>query len=258
MNRQGHIGMAILAGSAVLYVIPALSILPAAVLIAAAGIGGLLPDLDHKTSTVSNKLQFSAKTRKKLKGLSVLSLGMGIMWFILQQPMPWLWAAAGLILALASRLRMLLLSSLGLLLLAGYECYSLHWLTLFAGVALLVMPFVKHRGIIHSPEFAGALSLGVVSFTATQPVLFQALGLGLLAGWWSHLAGDAVTVEGIRSVLIPRMKVALNLLRNGGAVERWIARSCWLCSIALWLIIFLLIIEGKNNMKIRKKPGPSS
>lgn len=238
MNRQGHIGMAILAGSAVLYVSPEMSMLPAAGLIAAAGIGGLLPDLDHKTSTVSNKLQFSAKTRKKLKGLSVLSLGMGIMWFILQQPMPWLWAAAGLILALASRLRMLLLSGLGLLLLAGYELYSLHWLTLLAGFALLIMPFVKHRGIIHSPEFAGALSLGVVSFTATQPVLFQALGLGLLAGWWSHLAGDAVTVEGIRSVLIPRMKVALNLLRNGGAVERWIARSCWLCSIALWLIIF--------------------
>lgn len=230
--------MAILAGSAVLYVSPEMSMLPAAGLIAAAGIGGLLPDLDHKTSTVSNKLQFSAKTRKKLKGLSVLSLGMGIMWFILQQPMPWLWAAAGLILALASRLRMLLLSGLGLLLLAGYELYSLHWLILLAGFALLIMPFVKHRGIIHSPEFAGALSLGVVSFTATQPVLFQALGLGVLAGWWSHLAGDAVTVEGIRSAVLPRLKVALNLLHNGGAAERWIARSCWLCSITLWLIIF--------------------
>ncbi|WP_084648812.1 metal-dependent hydrolase [Paenibacillus sp. FSL R7-269] len=238
MNRQGHIGMAILAGSAVLYVMPALSIVPAALVIAAAGIGGLLPDLDHKTSTVSNKLQFSAKTRKKLKGMSVLSLGMGIMWFVLQQPVPWLWAAAALIFALASRLRMLLLSGFGLLLLAGYELYSLHWLILLTGVALLVMPFVKHRGIIHSPEFAGALSLGVVSFTATQPVLFQALGLGLLAGWWSHLAGDAVTVEGIRSAVLPRLKVALNLLRNGGAAERWIARSCWLCSITLWLIIF--------------------
>lgn len=238
MNRQGHVGLAILAGSTVLCVTPTLTTVPAAVLIAAAGIGGLLPDLDHKTSTVSNKLQFSAKTRKKLKGLSVLSLGMGILWFVLQQPMPWLWAVAGLIFALASRLRMLLLSGLGLLLLAGYELYSLHWLTLLAGVALLVIPFVKHRGIIHSPEFAGVLSLGVVSFAATQPVLFQALGLGLLAGWWSHLAGDAVTVEGIRSVLLPRLKVALNLLRNGGAAERWIARSCWLCSIALWLMIF--------------------
>lgn len=230
--------MAILAGSAMLYVSPSLPIVPAAALIAAAGIGGLLPDLDHKTSTVSNKLQFSAKTRKKLKGLSALSLGMGILWFVLQQPLPWLWAAAGLIFALASRLRMLLLSGLGLLLLAGYELYSLHWLTLLTGVALLVMPFVKHRGIIHSPEFAGALSLGVVSFTATQPVLFQALGLGLLAGWWSHLAGDVVTVEGIRSAVLPRLKVALNLLRNGGAAERWIARSCWLCSFALWLMIF--------------------
>lgn len=230
--------MAILAGSAMLYVSPSLPIVPAAVLIAAAGIGGLLPDLDHKTSTVSNKLQFSARTRKKLKGLSALSLGMGILWFVLHQPMPWIWAASGLILALASRLRVLLLSGLGLLLLTGYELYSLHWLTLLTGVALLVMPFVKHRGIIHSPEFAGALSLGVVSFTATQPVLFQALGLGLLAGWWSHLAGDAVTVEGIRSAVLPRLKVALNLLRNGGAAERWIARSCWLCSIALWVIIF--------------------
>jgi membrane-bound metal-dependent hydrolase YbcI (DUF457 family) len=238
MNRQGHVGLAILAGSAVLYVTPSLPIVPGAVLISAAGIGGLLPDLDHKTSTVSNKLQFSAKTRKQLKGLSVLSLGMGILWFILQQSMPWLWAAAALILALASRLRMLLLSGLGLLLLAGYEWYSLHWLILLTGVALLVMPFAKHRGIIHSPEFASALSFGVVSFTATQPVLFQGIGLGLLAGWWSHLAGDAVTVEGIRSVLLPRLKVALNLLRNGGAAERWIARSCWLCSIALWLITF--------------------
>lgn len=238
MNRQGHVGLAILAGSAVLYVTPALSIVPAAVLITAAGIGGLLPDLDHKTSTVSNKLQFSASTRKHLKGLSALLLGMGILWFVLQQPMPWLWAAAALILALASRLRMLLLSGAGLLLITGYELYGLHWLTLLAGVALLVMPFVKHRGIIHSPEFAGVLSLGVISFTATQTVLFQALGIGLLAGWWSHLVGDAVTVEGIRSVLLPRIKVALNLLRNGGAAERWIARSCWLCSFALWLTLF--------------------
>ncbi|WP_171719850.1 metal-dependent hydrolase [Paenibacillus phytohabitans] len=238
MNRQGHIGLAILAGSAMLYVTPDLSIMPAAVLISAAGAGGLLPDLDHKTSTISNKLQFSARKRKQLKGLSILSLGMGILWFVLQQPMPWIWIAAGLIISLASRLRSLILSGLGLLLLIGHEWYSLHWLTLLAGVALLIMPFVKHRGIIHSPEFAGILSLGIVSFTATQPVLFQALGLGLLAGWWSHLAGDAVTVEGIRSVLLPRLKVALNLLRNGGAAERWIARSCWLCSIALWLMIF--------------------
>lgn len=238
MNRQGHIGVAILAGSIVLYVMPALSIVPATLGIAAAAIGGLLPDLDHKTSTVSNKLQFSARTRKNLKALSALSLGMGIFWFVLQQPMPWLWGAAGFIFALASRLRLLILSGLGLLLIAGYELYSLHWLTLLAGIALLIMPYVKHRGIIHSPEFAGVLSLGVVSFTATQPVLFQAVGLGLLAGWWSHLAGDALTVEGIRSVLIPRLKVALNLLRNGGVAERWIARSCWLCSIALWLNIF--------------------
>lgn len=238
MNRQGHVGLAILAGSAVLYVAPLMPMVPAAVLISAAGIGGLLPDLDHKTSTVSNKLQFSARTRKQLKGLSGLSLGMGILWFILQQPLPWLWLAAGLVLALASRLRMLILSGLGLLFITGYELYGLHWLMLLAGGALLVMPFVKHRGIIHSPEFAAVLSLGVVSFTATQPVLFQALGLGLLAGWWSHLAGDAVTVEGIRSVLMPRLKVALNILRNGGAAERWIARSCWVGSIALWLITF--------------------
>ncbi|WNS43870.1 hypothetical protein [Paenibacillus sp. MMS20-IR301] len=34
--------------------------------------------------------------------MSILSLGMGIVWFVLQQPMPWLWAAVGLRLALAS------------------------------------------------------------------------------------------------------------------------------------------------------------
>src|SRR5690349_4797425 len=115
MNRQGHVGLAILTGSAVLYFTPLMPIVPAALLISAAGIGGLLPDLDHKTSTVSNKLQFSARTRKQLKGLSGLSLGMGALWFALQQPKPWLWLATGLILALASRLRMLLLSGLGLL-----------------------------------------------------------------------------------------------------------------------------------------------
>ncbi|GGG06379.1 hypothetical protein GCM10010912_58730 [Paenibacillus albidus] len=238
MNRQGHVGLAILAGSAVLYFTPHVPVVPSAVLISAAGIGGLLPDLDHKTSTVSNKLQFSSRTRRKLKGLSGLSLGMGILWYVLQQPMPWVWIVVGLILAMASRLRMLILSGLGLLLIAGYELYGLHWLSLLAGAALLVMPFVKHRGIIHSPEFAGVLSVSVVSFTATQPLLFQALGLGLLAGWWSHLVGDSVTVEGIRSVLIPRLKVALNILRNGGAAERWIARGCWVSSIALWLITF--------------------
>ncbi|ASA20268.1 metal-dependent hydrolase [Paenibacillus donghaensis] len=238
MNRQGHVGLAILAGSALLYFTPTMPLIPAAALVSAAGLGGLLPDLDHKTSTVSNKIQFPARTRRQLKGLSILCFGMGVLWFVMQQAMPWLWLVAGLVLTMASRLRMLILSGLGLLFIGGYEVYELHWLTLVVGVALLVMPFVKHRGIIHSPEFAGILSFGVLSVTATQPVLIQALGLGMLAGWWSHLVGDSVTVEGIRSVLLPRLKVALNILRNGGAAERWIARGCWIGSFALWVMTF--------------------
>ncbi|WP_342436728.1 metal-dependent hydrolase [Paenibacillus sp. FSL L8-0436] len=238
MNKKGHVAVAVLTGSAIAAHLTDLRIMPDLLLVLAAGVAGLLPDLDHKTSTVSNTMQFSAKTRKKLRWASGMAVGVGAVLFFLHQGFPLLWIGTGLCLAVAARLRTLILSGAGLLMVGAYLHYDEHWLLLLAGLALLIMPFVKHRGLIHSPEFAVLLSAGVITFTESQTPLVYAMGLGVIAGWWSHLLADSVTAEGIHSALLPRLKVALNVIRNGGATERWVARICWAASVVLWINLF--------------------
>lgn len=236
-----------------------LGLLARATVIGVTTIAALLPDADHKTSTVSNYVQFSAKTRKKLRmvGFFLLLAGL-IVWLMTgmygldQTPLAsiakqmnlypsnsisvtGLFAViVGVLCTLLAHLRSLVFSALGILLLYGFHTFDWPWITVFVGCACLILPLVQHRGIIHTPEFAIALSLGLWSFVSTDVWWLQALSIGLITGWWAHLAGDIFGSEGIHSLLAPRIGIALHWFSNGGAVENTISRICWTGSVVLW------------------------
>ncbi|GAA0134716.1 hypothetical protein YSY43_15560 [Paenibacillus sp. YSY-4.3] len=142
---------------------------------------------------------------------------------------------AGIIAGSLARLRTIILIASGALMLIGYAVYEWHWMALFTGIALLIMPFVKHRWIIHSPEFAIVLSVGLFVFGSQYPGMVMASCLGFIVGWWSHLFGDIFGSDGIRSLFVPKFKIALRLFDNGGAAERMISSLCQLLSIVVWV-----------------------
>ncbi|PWW01204.1 LexA-binding, inner membrane-associated putative hydrolase [Paenibacillus cellulosilyticus] len=266
MNKKGHIALGAAAGSAMLltglFVVPRTMDLdgwiPIAIYAAAVITGSLLPDIDHKTGTVSNYIQFSSRKRRMLRSLTLIGLVIGITlllltrWTEIDIPSAWrqsppLWIGTGLLCLALSRLRSLVLIGAGVLLLLAYYLYNWHWIAAFAGLSLLMVPLIKHRGVIHTPEFAAALSVGVWSFAQAQPEVVTAGIYGLLIGWWAHLLGDVFGAEGIHSLFIPRFRVALRLFANGSWAERMITRSCWLISAGCLLFTQqerLLYIDG--------------
>ncbi|MGG4145685.1 metal-dependent hydrolase [Paenibacillus algorifonticola] len=213
----------------------------------AAAIGSLAPDLDHKTSTASNLIQLSPQYRRMAGSIGLLLLLVaGALWGLprlgIDMNQNWvhsapLWAAAGGLSFLLGKLRSLVLFGGGALLLATYALYDWHWLAAFAGGALLLLPLVKHRGIIHTPEFGLALSIGIISFCHHADGLLWGAGMGFVVGWWAHLAGDLFGKEGIQFLLLPKVKVALRWFDNGGSAERWVARLCWSISFCCWALI---------------------
>ncbi|WP_338709259.1 metal-dependent hydrolase [Paenibacillus amylolyticus] len=252
MNKKGHLASAIAAGTGVLLMLPSInaatSLLPSIALILGAAAGGFSPDFDHKTSTASQLIQFSAKRRARLRFLAMCFLFIGTLiwgwakfnvsptpeWLVHSAP---LWIGAGLICSLAARLRVIVLIGLGVMLVWGYSQNDWHWVSVVAGCSFLLLPFVKHRGVIHSPEFALLLSYSLWLFSGEQGIMVQALMLGFIVGWWAHLVGDCFGREGISSLLIPKFKVALKLFHNGGQTESWISRFCWIASICIWMIL---------------------
>ncbi|WP_348622619.1 metal-dependent hydrolase [Paenibacillus polymyxa] len=254
MNKKGHVALAVAAGSAVLWAAPALTgsavqgVVSSVLVVALAAIGGLAPDLDHKTSTASQMIQLSAKRRHMLQKLSLGLLLIGallyigrFMWgppsdmvSILFKSAP-LWLGAGALSWAFARLRSIVLIGAGALLLAAYNLYDWHWIAAFGGASLMILPLVKHRGIIHTPEFAAALTIGLLSLSGQHGGTVQALALGFVTGWWAHLAGDCFGREGIHSLFLPRVGIAMKLFSNGGATERWIARICWAGSVVIWI-----------------------
>lgn len=238
MNRQGHVALGVAVASVILLLRPDDSFLVSGAYVAGAGVASLLPDLDHKTGTLSNLIQFSADKRKSLKIIGALLLLFGgFCW--LQQEMTWSLTAfigGGLALIL-SRLRNVVLIGLGLLFMYLFQTEG-NWLYAIFGVMFFILPFVKHRGIIHSPELAVLLTVLVIIEPVSSSWLAAILSGGLI-GWWSHLIGDMLGREGISSFILPRLNVALRLLVNGSLVERWLARSCWICSIAIWCVILI-------------------
>lgn len=151
-----------------------------------------------------------------------------------------IWIGAGVIAGCLARLRTIILIVSGALMLMGYAVYDWHWMALFTGIALLIMPFVKHRWIIHAPEFATVLSVGLLVLGSQYSGLVMASCLGFVAGWWSHLFGDIFGSDGIRPLLFPKFKIALHLFENGGAAERMISKLCQLGSVAIW--VFYLVV----------------
>lgn len=251
MNKQGHSALALLAGSATSIAILSFSpmnlsfgIVGAVLCGATSFLGGLAPDLDHKTSTASQKIQLKARSRRILSILSsgfiVIGLVLMMLGYSFQSVSTWI--AAGVIAGCLARLRAIVLVVSGVLMLLGYVSYDWHWIALFTGIALLIMPFVKHRWIIHTPEFAIVLSLGLYIFGQQYSELVMASCLGFIAGWWSHLFGDIFGSEGISSLFFPKLKVALKLFDNGGTAERMISKLCQLGSIMIW-VLYLLVFK---------------
>ncbi|WP_110930273.1 metal-dependent hydrolase [Paenibacillus bouchesdurhonensis] len=251
MNKQGHSALAFLAGSvtsvAALTASPMSTSLEvigfAGVVCAASIVGGLAPDLDHKTSTASQKIQLSPRKRKLMRALSGIFLFIGFVLILLGYSIQAgaIWIGAGIIAGSLARLRTIILLASGALMLIGYAVYDWHWMALFTGAALLIMPFVKHRWIIHSPEFAIVLSLGLFVLGSQYPGLVMASCLGFIVGWWSHLFGDIFGNDGIRSLFVPKFKIALRLFDNGGAAERMISKLCQLFSILIWVLYGLVL-----------------
>ncbi|MFD3259949.1 metal-dependent hydrolase [Paenibacillus lentus] len=245
MNKQGHSALALLAGSVTS--VAALTTSPMStslevigfggVVCAASIVGGLAPDLDHKTSTASQKIQLSSRKRKLMRALSGIFLFIGFVWILLGYSIQAgaICIGAGIMAACLARLRTIILIASGALMLIGYAAYDWHWMALFTGIALLIMPFVKHRWIIHSPEFAIVLSQGLFIFGSQYSGLVMASCLGFMVGWWSHLFGDIFGNDGIRSLFVPKFKIALRLFDNGGAAERMISKLCQLFSIVVWV-----------------------
>lgn len=260
MNKSGHLATAVAAGMGSLIFLPSLnastSLLPAISLIVGAAIGGGAPDFDHKTSTASNMIQFSSKRRQQLK---LWSIGLFIIGTFL-----WAWGkymipgvadhlfqvgplmiGTALICSMMARMRTLVLCSLGIILLWGFYQNDWHILSAVSGIAFLIMPFVKHRGIIHSPEFALLLSYSFWLFgSSAEGILLQAALLGFIIGWWAHMVSDCFGREGISSLFLPKLKIALRLFHNGGHTEKWIARLCWTLSISGCL---LLLVRNFND-----------
>lgn len=233
MNRQGHVALGVMVASIMLLLKPDDSLLISGAYVAGAGIGSLLPDLDHKTGTLSNLIQFSTGKRKTLKMIGALLMLVGGLCWLLEEQAWSLFAIIGGGLALIlSRLRNVVLVGLGLLFIYLFQTEG-NWLYAVFAVVFFILPFVKHRGIIHSPELAVLLTVLVIIEPVSSPWLAAILSGGLV-GWWSHLVGDMLGREGISSFLLPKLHVALRLLVNGSRLERWGAGVCWACSVMLW------------------------
>jgi hypothetical protein len=51
---------------------------------------------------------------------------------------------------------------------------------------------MRHRGILHAWELHLALSLTLATYAAVTDAWWPVVGGAVLAGWWSHLAGDFI------------------------------------------------------------------
>lgn len=260
MNKKGHMALGVLAGSTI-----ALAPLPypegwmgfasRALVIMVTAIASLLPDADHKTSTVSSKVQFSAKYRKRFRLWGSLGIIIGLLlWIYGGHTLQWkamqqiefagvLVAGSGVLLTLLAHLRTIIFSFIGIGFLYAYQFYNFHWVAALLGAAFLLLPLVKHRGIIHTPEFATTLSLGLLSFSGTEAWWVQALMWGVIVGWWAHLAGDIFGSDGIHSLFAPKIGVALHWFSNGGKVESAIAKICWSTSFILWIVVATTLLR---------------
>lgn len=248
MNKMGHLSFGIALGSVyVAFGVPQPRDLQDGVVmaltIAGTALGCLAPDLDHRSSTASRWISpFPARWRRRLRmagSFLLFAAAVLLSWGMLARagyasPPPAsllksvpLLAGAGIIGWVLARLREMVLIFVGALLLAAWAIYGLHWFVPFGGVTFMILPALKHRGLIHTPEFAAPLTIGAFSLVSGSNDAVKGLATGLVIGWWSHLAGDAFGREGIRSLLLPKVRVAFRLFKNGGAGEKLLSSASW-------------------------------
>lgn len=263
MNKQGHVAAAVFTGSAMVALSPLIDVhagfLPLSLFMGMAVVGGLAPDIDHKSSTASQIIQLSRQKRKWLRGSSLFLIVVGVILLGLQTALPmaqfplhsqmeivsrsWpLWIGAGLLAAVLARLRVMVLTGIGALLLVGYMLYDWHWIAPFTGLSLLLVPLLSHRGFIHTPEFGLILTVGLTSFASEQSAMIMYLALGFITGWWTHLIADSLGSEGIHSQIVPKVKLALRLVKNGSRKEKRIAHLCWVFSIVIWCMLLIQLV----------------
>ncbi|RJX40948.1 hypothetical protein D3P09_02715 [Paenibacillus pinisoli] len=248
MNKSGHLALGVASAAVGLLQIPkSLSATETIVFMAAAAVASLLPDLDHKTSTMSNLVQLKAKYRSLSKVVGGILLAVGILSWVMGWGMAALLIGGGSAALGLSRLRNIALLLAGITLLYIHFQLGSHWIVAVMGGALCIMPAVKHRGFIHSPEFAVLLSIGLYTFQQEQTSIVQAAAIGLIIGWWAHLLGDIFGREGITFLVLPKIKLALRWFDNGGIVEKVIARSLWLISVPL-VVYYLLQSSGSREI----------
>ncbi len=247
MNKVGHVSVGWAVAAAGLFLLPSpLSLVEMAAYMGAATVASLLPDLDHKTSTASNLVQLPTKYRKLANRLGWVLLAcspIGLMWSVTASILIF---AGGVLAFCMARLRSLIFIALGLAGILAYWRFDLHWVMALAGIGFVLLPTVRHRGMIHSPEFALLLSSGLVLSAANQSLIAQAAVYGMIAGWWSHLAGDIFGRDGIASLFWPKLHIALRLFRNGGSTERMISLVCSMITIGL-LIGYVVYVFYLSN-----------
>jgi membrane-bound metal-dependent hydrolase YbcI (DUF457 family) len=99
---------------------------------------------------------------------------------------------------------------------------------------LLIGGLDKHRGLIHTPEFAAVLTTGSISLVQTEGWTAAALA-GFALGWWLHLLGDVFGDEGIHSLIAPKLCLRIRLFKNSEIAEQWMIRIGWSLTLACWL-----------------------
>lgn len=180
MNGGFHMAVGAGSAAAVLYATRALGapVEPVTIGIGAiaAGVGALMPDMDHPSSTASRGLP--RKLAREAKGILVPLVVMGVVLAAVGGPE----AARGIYRAFAPAIE------LGVnVLMVATALFVLSWITRM---------FTGHRGATHSIVFTlGASMLASVGCA----ILSIPVGYGLLFGWgWAtHLMGDALTPTGL-------------------------------------------------------------
>lgn len=86
------------------------------------------------------------------------------------------------------------------------------------GLGILVLSFIPHRGILHSPAFLIFLTMLALHHFGRIGILIY-----LLAGYASHILADAFTEQGIPFFYpFSSRKYGLGLIKTGGLGENFI------------------------------------
>jgi membrane-bound metal-dependent hydrolase YbcI (DUF457 family) len=175
---------------------------------AAGGIGGLLPDLDEPSSTISNAPRILGGMARRLLRRATR-----------HTPLRLLGVLVGLLIGLVATVLNVVSRTISWLvrLIAGGHRDGSHWLPVWA-------------------------VLSAAAYAMTAPLLGPWAAIGFCAGYLSHLAGDGCTRAGIP--LVPYTAVRLHLLppllriRTGSAGET-VFTATYLVALAAVVYLFL-------------------